>query len=125
MQKIIERNAELEFEALWREAARTSKPKSILSDELSIAIVKLNEELRSTTLWDNIPLRKVVLLEAFPPALLSKVGLDTLMKRVPENYVKSIFGSYLASRFVYQYGTDSSQFAFFEFIQVYLERAGQ
>ncbi|KAJ3368150.1 hypothetical protein HDU91_000816 [Kappamyces sp. JEL0680] len=122
VQQIIEKNAELEFEALWREALRSGKPKSILSDELSIAIVKLNEELRSTTLWDNVPLRRVVLCEAFPPALLAKVGLDTLLKRVPETYVKAIFGSYLASRFVYKYGVDSSQFAFFEFIQTYLEK---
>ena len=122
VQGIIEKNAELEFEALWRESLRSDKPKSILSDELSYAIVKLNEELRTTTLWDNVPLRRVVLCEAFPPVLLEKVGLDTLLKRVPESYVKAIYGSYLASRFVYKYGTDSSQFAFFEFIQQFFEK---
>ena len=96
---IIEKNAELEFEALWRESERTKKPKSILSDELSFAIVRLNRELQTTTLWDNVPLRRIVLNEAFPRILLEKVGLDTLLKRVPESYVKAIFGSYLASRF--------------------------
>ncbi len=54
--------------------------------------------------------------------LFGIVGLDTLLKRIPETYVKAIFGSYLASRFVYKYGVESSQFAFFEFIQVYLEK---
>jgi len=122
VQFIIEKNAELEFEALWRDGLKSGKPKSILSDELSYAIVKLNEELRSTTLWDNVPLRRVVLCEAFPAVLLEKIGLDTLLKRVPQSYVKAIFGSYLASRFVYQYGTDSSQFAFFEFIQGFFEK---
>lgn len=122
VQHIIEKNAELEFEALWREGLRTNKPKSVLSDELSFAIVRLNEELRSTTLWDNVPLRRVVLLEAFPPVLLEKVGLDSLLKRVPESYVKAIFGSYLASRFVYKYGTDPSQFAFFEFMAPYFSK---
>ena len=118
VQKIIEKNAMHEFEALWKEGLQTSKPKSILSDELSFAIVKLNEELRNTTLWDNVQLRRVVLNEALPPILLEKIGLDTLLKRVPESYVRAIFGSYLASRFVYQYGTNSvSQFAFFEFMQ--------
>lgn len=116
---IIEKNAELEFEALWKEAERTKKPKSILSDELSFAIVRLNRELQSTTLWDNVPLRRIVLNEAFPRILLDKVGLDTLLKRVPESYVKAIFGSYLASRFVYKYGTEPSQFAFFEFMGPY------
>ena len=99
VQNIIEKNAELEFEALWREAQVTKKPISILSDQLSVAIVKLNEELQRTTLWDNVPLRRLVLAEAFPKILLDKVGLDTLLKRVPESYVKAIFGSYLASRF--------------------------
>ena len=96
---IIERNAELEFECIWRENLRTGKPKSILSDLLSYSIIKLNEELQFTSLWDNVPLRMIVLKEAFPKLLLDKLGLDTLLKRVPDTYVKAIFGSYLASRF--------------------------
>ncbi|KAL5039431.1 NAD-dependent glutamate dehydrogenase [Batrachochytrium dendrobatidis] len=124
VQQIIEKNAECEFEALWREAERTGRAKSILSDELSIAIVRLNEELQHTTLWDNVPLRKVVLNEAFPKTLLEKVGLDTLLKRVPESYVKAIFGSFLASRFVYRYGVEPSQFAFFEFMAPYFAKSG-
>lgn len=121
---IIEKNAELEFEALWREAERTKKPRSILSDELSFAIVRLNRELQNTTLWDNVPLRRIVLNEAFPRILLDKIGLDALLKRVPESYVKAIFGSYLASRFVYKYGTEPSQFAFFEFMAPYFAKIG-
>ncbi|TPX36919.1 glutamate dehydrogenase [Synchytrium microbalum] len=125
VQQLIEKNAELEFECLWREGIRTSKPKSLLSDELSVAIVKLNEELQITTLWDNVPLRKVVMTEAFPNLLLELLGLDTLMKRVPTNYVKAIFGAYLASRFVYRYGTEPSQFAFFEFMSPYFAKIQQ
>lgn len=34
--------------------------------------------------------------------------------QVPDNYLRAIFGSYLASRFVYEYGSSPSQFAFFE-----------
>ncbi|KAJ3222009.1 NAD-dependent glutamate dehydrogenase [Clydaea vesicula] len=96
---IIERNAELEFECIWKEADRTGKPKSNLSDLLSYAILQLNAEIQTTTLWDNVELRRIVLTEAFPNLLLEKLGLETLLKRVPENYVKAIFGSYLASRF--------------------------
>lgn len=122
VQSIIEKNAELEFEAIWNEAQRTKKPKSIISDDLSLAIVRLNEELRNTTLWNNVPLRRVVLNEAFPKILLDKIGLDTLLKRVPESYVKAIFGSYMASRFVYKYGTEPSQFAFFEYMAPYFAK---
>lgn len=36
--------------------------------------------------------------------------------QVPDNYLRAIFGSYLASRFVYEYGVSASQFAFFDFM---------
>jgi len=36
--------------------------------------------------------------------------------QVPDNYIRAIFGSYLASRFVYTYGVNASQFAFFDFM---------
>ncbi|KAI9296001.1 NAD-dependent glutamate dehydrogenase [Neoconidiobolus thromboides FSU 785] len=121
--QIIERNAANEFECLWKESNRTNIPRSILSDDLSVAIVKLNEELQRTSLWDDEQLRRVVLTEAFPKLLVDTLGLDTLLQRVPENYVKSMFGSFLASRFVYKYGTQPSQFAFFEFMAPYFQKA--
>ena len=39
-----------------------------------------------------------------------------IAKQVPDNYIRAIFGSYLASRFVYSYGINASQFAFFDFM---------
>jgi glutamate dehydrogenase len=42
--------------------------------------------------------------------------IKTNDNQVPENYLRAIFGSYLASRFVYQYGVSASQFAFFDFM---------
>ncbi|KAG0172561.1 NAD-dependent glutamate dehydrogenase [Apophysomyces sp. BC1034] len=117
VQEVIERNAAVEFEALWREHQKTKTPISILSDDLSTAIVQLNEQLQSTGLWDNVELRHAVLLKAFPNLLLEKLGLETLLKRVPENYVKAIFGAYLASQFVYKYGAHPDNFAFFEFMR--------
>ncbi|KAI9339375.1 Glutamate/Leucine/Phenylalanine/Valine dehydrogenase-domain-containing protein [Obelidium mucronatum] len=123
VQEFIEKAARLEFECLWREGERTGIPRSILSDTLSVGIVKLNEDLQNTTLWDNEPLRRLVLAEAFPKLLLDKLGMDTLLKRVPEAYVKAIFGCYLASKFMYTYGTAPSQFAFVEFLAPYVEKA--
>jgi len=118
VQSIIERNANLEFEALWEEHKKSGTPISILSDELSIAIVQLNEQLQSTGLWDNVALRETVLKRAFPKLLLEKLGLETLLKRVPENYVKAIFGATLASQFVYKYGPHPDNFAFFDFMRL-------
>ncbi|KAI9245868.1 Glutamate/Leucine/Phenylalanine/Valine dehydrogenase-domain-containing protein [Phascolomyces articulosus] len=117
VQRTIERNAAVEFEALWREHSKTGTPISNLSDDLSVAIVQLNEQLQNTGLWDNVQLRHAVLRKAFPSLLLEKLGLDTLLARVPENYVKAIFGAYLASQFVYRYGATPDHFAFFEFMR--------
>lgn len=116
VQRIIESNARLEFEAIWREHARTKKPRSVLSDEISLEIIKLDEELQKTSLWDNVSLRKTIMQEALPVTLREQLGLDTILERVPVAYLKAIFGSYLASRFIYLYGIGSSQFAFFDFM---------
>ncbi|PGH11205.1 hypothetical protein AJ80_07210 [Polytolypa hystricis UAMH7299] len=114
VQETIQRNARLEFEAIWREYEETGIPKSMLSDKLSVAITKLDEELQQSELWDDIPLRHAVLKDALPNLLLEKIGLETILGRVPINYLRSIFGSYLASRFVYEYGSAPSQFGFFD-----------
>ncbi|KAJ5138923.1 uncharacterized protein N7515_003771 [Penicillium bovifimosum] len=116
VQQIIQSNAALEFEAIWREHEQTGILRSSLSDRLSLAITKLDEELQMTELWDNVALRRSVLGDALPRRLLDKIGLETILERVPENYLRAIFGSYLASRFVYEYGNQPSQFSFFDFM---------
>ncbi|KTW30955.1 glutamate dehydrogenase (NAD(+)) [Pneumocystis jirovecii RU7] len=122
VQEIIQNNARLEFEAIWREHQKSGKFRSILSDELSNAITSLDEEIQRAKLWDNIPLRNVVLKEALPSVLLEKQGLNKILEHVPESYMKATFGSFLASRFIYQYGADSSKFSFFEFMNNYLQK---
>ncbi|KAJ2878132.1 NAD-dependent glutamate dehydrogenase [Coemansia asiatica] len=123
VQSFIEANAAREFACLWNESKRTGKPKSILSDELSVAIVELRKNLESTNLWDNVALRRLIMREALPKRLLKEVELDTVLERVPLNYLKAIFGAYLASHFVYEYGADPGQFAFFEFMSRYNAKA--
>ncbi|KAJ1963114.1 NAD-dependent glutamate dehydrogenase, partial [Dispira parvispora] len=104
---------------------RTGKPRSLLSDDLSVAVVKLNEELQHTTLWEDVALRRLILSEALPKLLLDQLSLDSILERVPEAYLRAIFGAYLASRFVYKYGTEPSQFAFFEFMTPYFQKLGE
>ena len=82
VQETIKRNAALEFEAIWREHQQTGIPRSTLSDTLSIAITKLDEELQNTELWKNTDLRRSVLEDALPKLLLEKIGMDTVIKRV-------------------------------------------
>ncbi|KAJ6113763.1 Glutamate dehydrogenase NAD-dependent [Penicillium sp. IBT 18751x] len=116
VQDIIKENATLEFEAIWREHEQTGVLRSVLSDRLSVAITKLDEELQQTELWHNIALRRSVLSDALPSLLLDKIGLDNILERVPESYLRAIFGSHLASRFVYEFGNNPSQFSFFDFM---------
>ncbi|KAF1925804.1 NAD-specific glutamate dehydrogenase [Didymella exigua CBS 183.55] len=123
VQKIIQNNARLEFEAIWREHQETGQPRSILSDTLSNAITKLDEELQNTDLWHNVAFRHSVLSEALPPLLLQQIGLEKIIERVPDNYLRAIFGSYLASRFVYEFGASASQFAFFDFMSKRVAKA--
>lgn len=111
--KICE-NARLEFEAIWREHEATGIARSILSDKLSVAITTLDEELQHSDLWKSERIRKAVLRDALPQLLLDKIGLDTIVERVPDAYLCAIFGSYLASRFVYDFGSQPSQFAFYD-----------
>ena len=126
VQATIQRNARLEFEAIWRENEKTGIARSMLSDQLSWAITKLDEELQNfAELWNNRALRLGVFKEALPKTLQEKVGLERILQRVPEKYLKSIFGSYLASRFVYEYGATPSQFAFFDFMRKRMTTPGE
>ncbi|KFY30954.1 hypothetical protein V493_01520 [Pseudogymnoascus sp. VKM F-4281 (FW-2241)] len=114
VQEMIKCNARLEFEAIWRENAQTGVARSVLSETLGIAITKLDGELRNMGLWYNEPLRRSVLRDALPKLLLDKIGLESIIDRVPDSYLRAIFGSYLASRFVYEFGTLTSPSAFFD-----------
>lgn len=117
VQATVKRNARAEFECLWREHQATGTPRSILSDRLSTAITGLSADLQGTALWDDETLRRKVLTDALPALLLDTVGFDLILQRVPESYLRSIFGSYLASKFVYEKGVAPGQFAFWEFMR--------
>lgn len=48
-----------------------------------------------------------------PKTLVDKVGLETLMQRLPEAYQRSLFASFVSFRYVFQYGVKASQVDFF------------
>jgi glutamate dehydrogenase len=119
VQNTIQINAELEFEAIWREHELRGEPRSVLSDTLSEKINSLTDSVSESTLYDQSNIKFNVLLAAMPPTLLKLLGLNKILERVPPAYAKAIFCSFLASRFVYTYGLAPSEFRFFEFIQAY------
>lgn len=123
--EIIEKNASLEFECLWKEHLDNPNSKlSVLSDQLSIAIEQLDAELQqeNNILWNNLELRKLVIEEALPKLLVKHLGMETILSRIPESYLKAIFASYLSSRFVYNYGIQPNQFSFFQFMSEYMDK---
>ncbi|PVV05086.1 hypothetical protein BB560_000392, partial [Smittium megazygosporum] len=106
--KTIIKNANSEFDAIWKEAEHTGKPKCVITDELSKAIVSMRAHIETTSLWENKKLKEAVLSEALPELLLDKLGLEKAMERIPESYLKAIFGGKLASEFIYKYGPNPS-----------------
>lgn len=118
VQKKIVANAQNEFEGLWNLKAATGEPITELSDKLSHSINKLADELSSSKeMWnDDTAFRNAVLVDALPPLLLDVIGIEQILERVPETYLRALFATSLASKFVYTRGIDSNPARFLEFI---------
>eukprot|EP01126_Amoeba_proteus_P062656 TRINITY_DN8557_c0_g2_i3.p1 TRINITY_DN8557_c0_g2~~TRINITY_DN8557_c0_g2_i3.p1 ORF type:complete len:986 (+),score=217.93 TRINITY_DN8557_c0_g2_i3:378-3335(+) len=117
IQMKIELNAALEFEAIWRENQRTKLPRSVLSNAISKKINALNDSIESSSLYENMELRLNIMRKAIPQTLQNFRPLEEIICRLPVNYARAIFNSYLSSTFIYQYGLEPNDFAFFEFIE--------
>jgi len=116
IQEAIENNASKEFAAIWDENQRTGQYRSVLCDALSDKINKLNDKVEASSLYENYSLRMAVMQRAIPKTLRKLAPLEVIVERIPVNYARAIFNSWLASSFVYKYGLHPSEFAFFEFV---------
>ncbi len=114
---VIADNARLEFDRLWLESERTGQPRSVLSDLLSTKINQVTDAIRPSDLWDDGELRVAVVTRACPAVLVETVGLEQILARVPDNYLRAMFASWLASRFVYTYGLDANEIDFLNFVR--------
>ncbi|MEA1928551.1 MAG: NAD-glutamate dehydrogenase [Candidatus Auribacterota bacterium] len=113
---IIRRNAGDEFRALWKEYTASARPLSILSDLLSDKINRVTDKVYRSPLYEDQRLRETVIQSHCPLSLVKRVGMKTIMKRVPEMYLRSIFASALASAFVYQKGLEADEIDFLDFV---------
>ncbi len=52
-----------------------------------------------------------------PPVLVKKVGVAKIIQRVPASYLKALFASRLAGRYVYEFGLEANEIHFFNFLQ--------
>ena len=102
IQDKITENAAAEFTCIWREHQRLqgSKPRTIISDELSSTLNNLQAELELSDLFEDLPSREGVLRRAIPKTLVDKVGLPTLVQRLPEPYQRALFSSWVSSHYV-------------------------
>lgn len=61
-----------------------ASPRTTISDTLSSTLNNLQNELEVSDLYENLAARRNVLSRAIPKTLVDKVGLDELMRRLPE-----------------------------------------
>jgi len=120
VQRRVEENAFLEFHCIWNEAERSGQSRVLLTDILSDRINAMNASIAKSDLYEREKLRSRVLGNAVPKLLQDLVGgLEVVLKRVPENYMRAIFNKHLASRFIYTYGINADQIAFYTFMEDY------
>ncbi|CAK5130100.1 unnamed protein product [Aphanomyces euteiches] len=116
VQTRIDNNAAQEFECLWKEHQRSKTPYAILTNLLSERITDLSVAIQESSLYEQKALRELILDGGFPKTLTALISRDELVKRLPESYLRALFASQLASRFVYASGLNTPEFAFYEFV---------
>jgi glutamate dehydrogenase len=115
--EIIRENATFEFEIIWKENQAKKIPRSVLSDLVSEKINQIKDAVYLSDLFDNKPLFKKVNECCCPPVLIETVGTDKIMKRVPVAYLRALFASRIASRYIYKHGLDANEITFYDFLK--------
>jgi len=113
---IIRENARLEFEVLWNENRRNKVAFSSLSDQLSDKINKVADAIHRSALCHDSKLCQRVVEKHCPPSLVEKLGIDTILERVPKNYLEALASSWISSHFIYRYGLAADEIDFHQFI---------
>jgi len=114
---IVRQNARMEFEVLWKEHQSSKVPLAILTDQLSDKINKLTDAIHDSELCKNETIVKLVVTNHCPPTLVNTLGIETILERVPENYIQAIVSSWLGSNFIYQYGLQADEIDFYQFLK--------
>ena len=116
---ILERirfNARSEFELLWKEKVRTGTPLATLSNLVSGKINQITDAIRVSAMAGDPELRRMVLLEYIPRPLVDFLGIDTVLKRVPDAYIQAIVATKMATDFVYAHGLEANEVDFANYV---------
>ena len=116
VQAVIKRNARLEFKAVWAANQKMKISKCELSKIISQKINSLSDYI-SEVLEMESPLAKKILQRALPNLLLSQCSFERIFARVPQNYLRAVAATWVASRYVYKYGIEASEFSFYQFMR--------
>jgi glutamate dehydrogenase len=114
--EIIRENARLEFDIIWKENEAKKIPRAVLTDLISEKINLIKDAVGKSDLVSDRALFKKVTQCCIPRVLVEEIGFPKIIKRVPMTYLKALFASELASRYVYQYGLDANEINFYEFL---------
>ncbi|MDP2915580.1 MAG: NAD-glutamate dehydrogenase [Candidatus Aminicenantes bacterium] len=113
----VKDNADQEFEIIWKENKAKGIPRAVLTDVVSEKINQIKDAIAASGLFTSKVLVKKVIAKGAPPVLVEKIGVDKILKRLPEAYQKALFASRLAGAYVYKHGLDADEIDFFEFIK--------
>jgi glutamate dehydrogenase len=113
---IIRANARAEFELMWREHQARQVPLALLSNRISERINATADAMATSALVKDFKLRRKVLTQCTPAALLELVGIENIMARVPENYLDALVATTVATRFIYGRGLAANEVDFYGFI---------
>ncbi len=115
--KTIKYNARTEFEFLWSENEQKGIPFTHLTNMVSRKINDMTDAIFNSDLLANTKLKEKVVKEYMPKPLLDLVGIENILKRVPENYLNAIVSTKLATSFVYTHGLDSNEIDFYNYLR--------
>jgi len=119
---VIVNNAKQEFKAIWSCCQEEGISKVQATRTLSVKVNQMTDSIQQQlregmSQKEREKLVRSVLLQAVPPLMLDRLGLEGILARVPENYIGSIVGAWVASRFVYSSGIRASEVSFFFFMR--------
>lgn len=113
----IRANARAEFELMWREHQAARLPLTTLSNRISERINATADAIAASQLVKDERLRRKVLSQCTPSALLELVGIDHILERVPEAYLDALVATTVATRFIYGRGLSANEVDFYGFIR--------
>ncbi len=114
---IIRENATLEFQVISQEHRENGTSCVLLTDRLSDKINSVTDAIYTSELFKDRKLFRRVIQCCCPSVLIEEVGFEKIMRRVPEAYLRAVFASRMASRYVYECGLDANEIDFHSFIK--------